>query len=44
MNFEFSEEQKMIANAAKDIAKDFPPEYWRKKMKKESLAKSSGRQ
>ena len=31
MNFEFNEEQRMIANAAKDIAKDFPPEYWREK-------------
>ena len=34
MNFEFSEEQKMIADAAKDIAKDFPPEYWREKDEK----------
>jgi acyl-CoA dehydrogenase len=31
MNFEFNEEQRMIANAARDIAKDFPPEYWREK-------------
>ena len=31
MNFELNEEQRMIANAAKDIAKDFPPEYWREK-------------
>ncbi|HDN73838.1 MAG TPA: acyl-CoA dehydrogenase [Archaeoglobus sp.] len=31
MNFEYTEEQRMIANAARDIAKDFPPEYWREK-------------
>ncbi|OYT34225.1 acyl-CoA dehydrogenase [Archaeoglobales archaeon ex4484_92] len=31
MNFDFTEEQKMIASAARDIAKDFPPEYWREK-------------
>ncbi len=31
MDFEMSEEQRMIADAAKDIAKDFPPEYWREK-------------
>ncbi|WP_202319788.1 acyl-CoA dehydrogenase family protein [Archaeoglobus neptunius] len=31
MNFEFTDEQRMIANAARDIAKDFPPEYWREK-------------
>ncbi|MDI3498858.1 acyl-CoA dehydrogenase family protein [Archaeoglobus sp.] len=31
MHFEFNEEQRMIANAARDIAKDFPPEYWREK-------------
>ncbi len=31
MNFELNEEQRMIANAARDIAKDFPPEYWREK-------------
>jgi acyl-CoA dehydrogenase len=31
LNFEFNEEQRMIANAARDIAKDFPPEYWREK-------------
>jgi acyl-CoA dehydrogenase len=29
--FELTEEQKMIASTAKDIAKDFPPEYWREK-------------
>ncbi len=31
MKFEYTEEQRMIANAARDIAKDFPPEYWREK-------------
>ncbi|HDM60048.1 MAG TPA: acyl-CoA dehydrogenase [Archaeoglobus veneficus] len=31
MNFNLTDEQKMIADAAKDIAKDFPPEYWREK-------------
>ena len=31
MNFELNEDQRMIANAARDIAKDFPPEYWREK-------------
>jgi acyl-CoA dehydrogenase len=34
MDFEFTEEQKMIANSARDIAKDFPPEYWREKDEK----------
>ncbi len=29
MNFEFNEEQRMIADAAREIARDFPPEYWR---------------
>ena len=38
MNFEFTEEQKMIANAARDIAKDFPPEYWREKEEKGEFA------
>jgi len=31
MDFSFTEEQKMIANSAREIAKDFPPEYWREK-------------
>jgi len=31
LKFEYTEEQRMIANAARDIAKDFPPEYWREK-------------
>ncbi len=38
MNFEFNEEQRMIANAARDIAKDFPPEYWREKEEKGEFA------
>ncbi len=31
MVFELTEEQKMIASSARDVAKDFPPEYWREK-------------
>ncbi len=38
MNFELTEEQRMIANAARDIAKDFPPEYWREKEEKGEFA------
>jgi len=38
MDFSFTEEQKMIANSAKEIAKDFPPEYWREKDLKEEFA------
>ncbi len=38
MNFEFNEEQRMIADAAKDVAKDFPPEYWREKEEKGEFA------
>jgi acyl-CoA dehydrogenase len=38
MNFEFTEEQKMIAKAAKEIAQDFPPEYWREKEEKGEYA------
>jgi len=34
MNFDFSEEQKMIANSAKEIAEAFGPEYWREAVKK----------
>jgi len=37
MDFSFSEEQKMIANSAKEIAKDFPPAYWREKDLKEEF-------
>ena len=35
MDFSFTEEQKMIANTAKEIARDFPPAYWREKDAKE---------
>ena len=38
MDFEFTEEQKMIAKAAKEIAQDFPPEYWREKEEKGEFA------
>jgi acyl-CoA dehydrogenase len=31
MNFDFSEEQRMIANSARNIAQEFGPEYWRVK-------------
>lgn len=34
MDFELTAEQKMIVEAASDIAKDFGPEYWREKDKK----------
>ena len=33
MDFELTAEQKMIVEAASDIAKDFGPEYWREKDK-----------
>ncbi len=33
MDFELNAEQKMIVDAASDIAKDFGPEYWREKDK-----------
>ncbi len=29
MNFDLNEEQKMIINSAREIAKAFAPEYWR---------------
>ncbi len=29
LNFELADEQKMIVQAASEIAQDFPPEYWR---------------
>ncbi len=38
MNFELNEEQRMIANTAKEIAQDFPPEYWREKEEKGEFA------
>lgn len=31
IDFELTEEQRMIARTAQDIVEDFPPEYWRKK-------------
>ena len=34
LDFELTAEQKMIVEAAADIAKDFGPEYWREKDKK----------
>ena len=34
MDFELTAEQKMIVEAASDIARDFGPEYWREKDKK----------
>lgn len=37
MDFNFTEEQKMIANTAREIAKNFPPEYWREKDLKEEF-------
>jgi acyl-CoA dehydrogenase len=37
MEFELSAEQKMIVAAAADIAKDYGPEYWREKDKKQEF-------
>jgi acyl-CoA dehydrogenase len=34
MNFELTAEQKMIVDTAREIAKDYNPEYWREKDKK----------
>ncbi len=34
LNFELTDEQKLIVEAASDIARDFGPEYWREKDKK----------
>ena len=34
MDFELTAEQKMVVEAASDIARDFGPEYWREKDKK----------
>ncbi len=31
MNFELTEQQKMLADAAREVARRFPPEYWRRK-------------
>jgi acyl-CoA dehydrogenase len=38
MNFDLTEEQKMIANSAREIAKEFGPEYWREKEEKQEFA------
>jgi len=38
MNFDLTPEQKMIANTAKEIAKQFGPEYWREKEEKQEFA------
>ncbi len=38
MDFELTEEQKMIANSAKEIAGEFGPEYWREKEEKAEFA------
>ncbi|MCL7384001.1 MAG: acyl-CoA/acyl-ACP dehydrogenase [Thaumarchaeota archaeon] len=38
MDFELTEEQKAIAESAREIARDFPPEYWREKEEKEEFA------
>ena len=38
MDFELTEEQRMIANSAKEIAKEFGPEYWREKEEKAEFA------
>ncbi len=37
MDFNLTEEQRLIASSAKEIAKDFPPEYWREKDLKEEF-------
>ncbi len=37
MDFNFTEEQKMIANSAREIAESFPPKYWREKDLKEEF-------
>ena len=38
MEFNLTEEQKMIARSAKEIAKEFGPEYWREKEGKKEFA------
>ena len=38
MNFDLNEEQKMIANSAREIAKAFGPEYWREKEERGEFA------
>ena len=37
MDFSFTEEQTMIANSAREIARAFPPEYWRGKDAREEF-------
>ena len=38
MDFNLTEEQKMIANSAREIARQFGPEYWREKEEKAEFA------
>ncbi len=38
MDFDFTEEQKMIASTAREIAREFGPEYWREKEEKGEFA------
>ena len=38
MDFNLSEEQKMIAHSAREIAQEFGPEYWREKEEREEFA------
>ncbi|MBI2906029.1 MAG: acyl-CoA/acyl-ACP dehydrogenase [Chloroflexi bacterium] len=38
MDFDLTEEQKMIAGSARQVAKDFPPVYWREKDAREVFA------
>jgi len=38
MDFNLTEEQKMIANSAREIARQFGPEYWREKEEKVEFA------
>jgi acyl-CoA dehydrogenase len=38
MDFNLTEEQKMIARSAREIAKEFGPEYWREKEEKKEFA------
>ena len=40
MDFNLSDQQKMIVQAASEIAKDFPPDYWREKDKKHEFPDS----
>jgi len=37
MDFSFSEEQRLMAETARRIAKNFPPEYWYEKEEKEEF-------